>query len=842
MSSVSDSSLDSEDDPSSTETEEDSDSDSDEVDSDPSPVILEPVSFQANVPGQPAQFDVKSGKHSYSSSLPLCMMLNARSVYNKVDRLKTMLREICPEITIVSETWERKRINLNTLLDSDQFKSISYARPKRPGGGCAIIYNDARFEVTELKMDIPDGVEAAYALLVPRNKDKSVRVKQIVVGSFYTSPNSRHKSATIEHIIESIHLLRAKFDNEVNFILGGDFNRLPISEIMDAYGALNQLVSVPTRLGATLEIILTDLHSLYHPPTTLPPLEVDQDKDGADSDHNIVIMAPLSNGNYELKRKKKTIVTRPLPTSNFAKFEAALQSHSWVEVIETEDVDQKVQNLHGFIRKKKWMTPELKQLHRRVQREFFKSRQSAKWRKLKKSFKKLKKKSVRSFHTKFVNEMKISDPGKWYRLAKKIGAVGQNNDGDIKVESLTEMTNEQAVEEIASHFSSIANEYNPLDTCQLPAYQPTLPPPKVNELAVYKRIEKLKNTRSTLPLDLPNKLRKEFAVELAEPLTNIINESLIQQKYPTLWKFEWVTPVPKITHPKIIKDLRKISSTSDFSKVYESFLKDWIMEDISQKIDIGQFGGQKGLGTEHLIVCLVDRILKLLDDNQEMSAVIAALVDWSAAFDRQDPTLAIKNFLNIGVRPSLIPVLVSYLKDRKMKVKFNGEESKEHSLNGGGPQGTLLGGIEYLINSNNNANSVEPEDRFKYVDDLSILHLIMMSGLLMNYDFRSHVASDIEVDKPFLPPATYGTQTSLDKIADWTEANMMKFNHDKSNYIVFSRSHDKFSTRLNLENVHLDRVKMTKVLGVWLTEDLKWAKNTKEICIKAYSRVSMLTK
>ena len=488
------------------------------------------------------------------------------------------------------------------------------------------------------------------------------------------------------------------------------------------------------------------------------------------------------------------------------------------------------------------MTPELKQLHRRVQREFFKSRQSAKWRKLKKSFKKLKKKSVRSFHTKFVNEMKISDPGKWYRLAKKIGAVGQNNDGDIKVESLIEMTNEQAVEEIASHFSSIANEYNPLDTCQLPAYQPTLPPPKVNELAVYKRIEKLKNTRSTLPLDLPNKLRKEFAVELAEPLTNIINESLIQQKYPTLWKFEWVTPVPKITHPKVIKDLRKISSTSDFSKVYESFLKDWIMEDISQKIDIGQFGGQKGLGTEHLIVCLVDRILKLLDDNQEMSAVIAALVDWSAAFDRQDPTLAIKNFLNIGVRPSLIPVLVSYLKDRKMKVKFNGEESKEHSLNGGGPQGTLLGGIEYLINSNNNANSVEPEDRFKYVDDLSILHLIMMSGLLMNYDFRSHVASDIEVDQPFLPPATYGTQTSLDKIADWTEANMMKFNHDKSNYIVFSRSHDKFSTRLNLENVHLDRVKMTKVLGVWLTEDLKWAKNTKEICIKAYSRVSMLTK
>ena len=51
--------------------------------------------------------------------------------------------------------------------------------------------------------------------------------------------------------------------------------------------------------------------------------------------------------------------------------------------------------------------------------------------------------------------------------------------------------------------------------------------------------------------------------------------------------------VTKVTQPKTMKDLRKISSTSDFSKVYESFLKEWIMEDIGPNIDIGQFGGQE---------------------------------------------------------------------------------------------------------------------------------------------------------------------------------------------------------------------------------------------------------
>ena len=31
-------------------------------------------------------------------------------------------------------------------------------------------------------------------------------------------------------------------------------------------------------------------------------------------------------------------------------------------------------------------------------------------------------------------------------------------------------------------------------------------------------------------------------------------------------------------------------------------------------------------------------------------------------------------------------------------------------------------------------------------------------------------------------------------------------------------------------------------MGVWLTEDMRWSKNTREICKKAFSRLSLLTK
>ena len=176
------------------------------------------------------------------------------------------------------------------------------------------------------------------------------------------------------------------------------------------------------------------------------------------------------------------------------------------------------------------------------------------------------------------------------------------------------------------------------------------------------------------------------------------------------------------------------------------------MEDVCEKIDIGQFGGQPGIGTEHMIVCFIDRIFQLLDTHHDKSAVIATSVDWSAAFDRQYLTLAI---IKLGVRPSLIPLLASYLTDRKMRVKFNNEVSEFLDLIGGGPQGTLIGGIEYLVQSNDNADIVAAEDRFKYIDDLSVLQLVLLSGLLTDYNFHQHVASDIGIDQKYLPASTF---------------------------------------------------------------------------------------
>ena len=200
-------------------------------------------------------------------------------------------------------------------------------------------------------------------------------------------------------------------------------------------------------------------------------------------------------------------------------------------------------------------------------------------------------------------------------MCKKIGAVSDQNQGDLKIKALEGLSDKECANAIAQHFASVSNLYEPVNLEKLPAFLPSLPSPQVDEYDVYLKLKKLNNTKGTLPIDLPNRLRNEIMVELAAPLTNIINTCLTSGSYPALWKREWVTPVPKINDPIQITDVRKISGTSDFNKVFESIIKDILIEDIYPNFDVKQYGGKKGMGTAYMLVALMDRVQKLLDNN-----------------------------------------------------------------------------------------------------------------------------------------------------------------------------------------------------------------------------------
>ena len=84
-----------------------------EVDPEPIPAVFLPNSN----PSQNTKLEVDTDiKIKAPTRLPLCIMLNARSLYNKKNNFQTLLNQIGPDLAITSETWEREKQNLDDLF------------------------------------------------------------------------------------------------------------------------------------------------------------------------------------------------------------------------------------------------------------------------------------------------------------------------------------------------------------------------------------------------------------------------------------------------------------------------------------------------------------------------------------------------------------------------------------------------------------------------------------------------------------------------------------------------------------------------------------------------------
>ena len=169
----------------------------------------------------------------------------------------------------------------------------------------------------------------------------------------------------------------------------------------------------------------------------------------------------------------------------------------------------------------------------------------------------------------------------------------------------------------------------------------------------------------------------------------------------------------------------------------------------------------------------------LLDNNYkgDVFAVVATFVDWNNAFPRQCPKLGIECFIKNGVCPSLIPVIINYFQDRNMSFKWHGCFSVPTLVKGGGPQGATLGLLEYLSQSNESSDCVDVADRFKFVDDLSILEIVnLLTVGITCFNIKQQVPSDIPPHNQFIPAENLESQVWLDKIDEWTDNKKMMIN------------------------------------------------------------------
>ena len=415
-----------------------------------------------------------------------------------------------------------------------------------------------------------------------------------------------------------------------------------------------------------------------------------------------------------------------------------------------------------------WITFKLKQMDRKRKRIFHKQRRSEKWKKLDQIFKKEVKKAKSDFYIKTVSDLKLKKPGQWYSSLKRITSYDQMRNNQPNVEEISHLSDQQQSEMIAEQFAKIQNEYEPLSKDDI-----SVPPfahkdiPQFHPAQVWDMLSKIRTNKATAPGDFPAKLIKHFAAYLAEPLTDILNTSIMRGEYPKVYKFEVSTPVPKVYPTLSTSQLRNISGLFNFDKIIEKLLAGLMISDMEEKLDPAQYGNQKGTSIQHYLVKMIDRILSALDNNSrgDTFAVLATLIDWNSAFPRQCPKLGIESFIQNGVRPALIPVLINYFQDREMSVQWHGVRSVPRRIFGGGPQGATLGILEYLSQSNNSADCVPEDDRFKFIDDLSILEIVnLLTVGITSFNLKLQVPNDIPEHNQYIPAENLKSQKWLDDI------------------------------------------------------------------------------
>ena len=329
-------------------------------------------------------------------------------------------------------------------------------------------------------------------------------------------------------------------------------------------------------------------------------------------------------------------------------------------------------------------------------------------------------------------------------------------------------------------------------------------------MTVYQELSKLNLSKASPINDIPKRLLKEFAYELSLPLTHIYNLSLRTGVFPDRWKKATITPLPKVKHGTELGELRPVSLTSDLGKILEGFITKVMIADIKENIDPRQYGNLKGRSTSHYLIYLLDEIHRGLECKNTIANLI--LIDFRKAFDYVDHNVAIKDLIEMGCRPSIIPFVSSFLTDRQHRVRYEDAVSPYASITCGVPQGTRAGSIIFLALINSVCRFIHR--RAKFVDDLSLAHII---NILNEIDFSE-------------------MQNNLDTLNEHCQDKNMETNPVKCESLYTippRRKRPIVLPDLTLDGTPLPVVHQCKLLGVHINSELNWNTHVAEMIAKA---------
>ena len=529
--------------------------------------------------------------------------LNVRSLGNKISEIKNIVKQHSPHILGISESELRK---VQNTYDEKKLKVPGYDLlfPKSwgtHGHARVVVYVKSSLhyqQVHELEGDV---VQSVWLKGGFKNSKKvyychAYREHSSSLGDSIQSQR-QYFGQFLEQWEEAATHSNAGEPNEVHIagdmnidVLDGkwlrpDYHLVTLSRMLQSecnIGNFSQLVTEPTRSQFNSIKGSTDISCIDHVYTNYKfrCSKVIVEVFGA-SDHDLLGYTRFSK---DPPAPAKTIRKRTYKNFDSDAFLADLRQADWSAVYQCQDVDdstavftrifKSVLDQHApwivFQQRKHyvpWLTMETEELMKsrnNMKKEALNLAKEGKdstvaWA----EFKKLRNKvnNRRKFEEKNFKKEKVNNslhsPTETWKTAKSFmdwesssGPPSQLSDNGKLVTKASEIATEmnnffmEKVRLIREGISFIPNRFIKCleimqnKTCKLSMKHVSIS--KVNKL-----LKKLKNSKSTSIDELDNFCVKVAADVIAEPLHHIITQSILQQKFPTLWKYSKVIPLHK---------------------------------------------------------------------------------------------------------------------------------------------------------------------------------------------------------------------------------------------------------------------------------------------------------
>ena len=196
---------------------------------------------------------------------------------------------------------------------------------------------------------------------------------------------------------------------------------------------------------------------------------------------------------------------------------------------------------------------------------------------------------------------------------------------------------------------------------------PSMPEVTVSTQGVQKLLSKLQPNKATGPNDLPARVLKEFAVEIAPALSCIFQRLLDTGILPEDWRRANISPVFKKGDRTKASNYRPVSLTSICSKVLEHILHSNISDHLDQYNVLceEQHGFRSKHSCESQLVQTIHDLALALDNRKQTDVVI---MDSSKAFDKVAHNRLLLKLSHYGIRGNTYNWISSFLKDRHQQV------------------------------------------------------------------------------------------------------------------------------------------------------------------------------